>query len=389
VISVIRLAGVTVVFLACIASAQTLPFELIDNRVFVDLSLNGKGPYKFILDTGAVAAISDTVARELKLNVADGAENGGVGEKTVRTGRTRVRDLKLGDISLHDLDFSVLSLDDSPAVFGSKPVHGIIGLPMFETSIVTFDYVKHEVTLSPPEKFKAPAGAIIVPFQLRGQIPVVNGALDGIKARFAVDTGARSALLVYGPFAEQNRLREKYHATAEGITGWGIGGPVRSLLARAATFKLGSADVHDIVIRLSTQHSGATTASDIAGLIGPDILKQFTVTFDYPHSRMLLVKNSNYGHRDTWDRTGMWVSADTVNSSEWRVLEVMPDSPAAQAGIRVNDRITKLDGKPVSQLVLPDVRDSFRTRAFHSKIIVEYRRNGEPRAAELTLRDIV
>jgi hypothetical protein len=30
-----------------------LPFELIDNRVFVEVGLNGQGPFHFILDTGA------------------------------------------------------------------------------------------------------------------------------------------------------------------------------------------------------------------------------------------------------------------------------------------------------------------------------------------------
>lgn len=388
-ISAVRVAGIVLIFLAPVASAQTLPFELIDNRVFVEVFLNGHGPYKFILDTGAVAAISDAAARDLKLQVSNGGEDRGVGEKTVHTGRTEVREIKLGDLHLHDVDCGVLSLDDAPAVFGAKAVDGILGLPVFEANIITIDYVKREVTLTAPDTFKASAEAVIVPFQRRGHIPVLDGALDGVPGRFAIDTGARSALLVYAPFAERNQLREKYHATIEGITGWGIGGPVRSLLARAATFKLGSVEVRNIVIRLSTQHSGATTASDIAGLIGPDILKQFTVTFDYQHSRMLLVKNSKYGHPDTWDRTGMWISAETANATEWRVLDVMPNSPAAQAGIRVNDRITKLDDKPVSQLVLPDVRDSFRTRPIGSKIYIEYRRGNQTRTAEITLRDII
>jgi hypothetical protein len=29
-----------------------MPFELVDNRIFIDVQLNGKGPFKFILDTG-------------------------------------------------------------------------------------------------------------------------------------------------------------------------------------------------------------------------------------------------------------------------------------------------------------------------------------------------
>jgi hypothetical protein len=268
-------------------------------------------------------------------------------------------------------------------------MHGVIGLPVFEKAVVTFDYVARRVTLTAPDKYAADKNAIIIPFKLRGHIPVLDGALDGIAGRFAVDTGARSSLLVYAPFAERNKLRDKYHASVEGITGWGIGGPVRSLLARASSFALGPTEVHDIVIRLSTQRAGATTATDIGGLIGPDILKQFTVTFDYPHSRMLLVKNSNYGRRDTWDRTGMWMAAEAPNASDWRILDVLPGSPAAQTGLAVDDRVVRIDGKHVSELVLPDVRDSFRTRAAGTKVHLEVKRGTSTRTFDLTLRDIV
>jgi len=386
-----RVAAVAcaLVILATAALAQTLSFDLVDNRVFVDVFVNGKGPYKFILDTGAIATVSDAVARDLKLKVEAGEEGSGVGEKTVRSGRTHIRELKLGNVTLRDLDVGVLSLDDAPAVFGSKPVDGIIGLPIFEKAIVTFDYVKREVTLTAPDKFIALRESTLVPFQRRGHIPVVDGELDGIHARFAIDTGARSALLVYGPFANKNKLREKYHATIEGITGWGIGGPVRSLLARAQSFKLGSAEIRDIAIRLSTQRGGATTATDIGGLIGPDILKQFTVAFDYPQSRIFLVKSSNYGQHDTWYRTGMWIAADAVNASDWRILDVMPNSPAAQAGLHVDDRITEVDDKDVSQLILPNVRDTFRTRPVGTKVRIKYRRASQTHTTELTLRDLV
>jgi hypothetical protein len=33
-------------------SSFNMPFELVDNRIFIDVQLNGKGPFKFILDTG-------------------------------------------------------------------------------------------------------------------------------------------------------------------------------------------------------------------------------------------------------------------------------------------------------------------------------------------------
>ena len=54
--------------------AFTLPFKVIDNRVFVDVRLNGKGPFHFILDTGAEADLSDRAARQLGLKVKGAGE---------------------------------------------------------------------------------------------------------------------------------------------------------------------------------------------------------------------------------------------------------------------------------------------------------------------------
>jgi hypothetical protein len=68
-----------------IADSKTttkLPFELIDNRVFVEVRLNGQGPFHFILDTGTGGfSIVDDVAQKLGLQVKDAGEGGGVGEK--------------------------------------------------------------------------------------------------------------------------------------------------------------------------------------------------------------------------------------------------------------------------------------------------------------------
>jgi hypothetical protein len=51
----------TVVAVACgtgerrALTESTVPFELVDNRVFVEAKLNGQGPFHVLLDTGARA----------------------------------------------------------------------------------------------------------------------------------------------------------------------------------------------------------------------------------------------------------------------------------------------------------------------------------------------
>jgi hypothetical protein len=367
--------------------AFTLPFKVIDNRVFVDARLNGRGPFHFILDTGANADLSDRVARQLGLKVEDAGEGEGVGATTQHFGRTQLADFQLGRLQLRDVEFAVTSFADSTQVFGTKPVDGFIGLPIFERMTVKQDYGHRLLTFIRSDRFSYQGSGTILLFERPRQIPVVEARLDGIAGKFGVDTGARSALLLFGPFCEQNRLVEKYGAKLEGVTGWGIGGPVRSLLARASKLTLGETGVRDPVIRLSVQKAGLTASSGIAGLIGPDVLSQFDVTFDYLRSRMILEKNRDYGRRDSYDRAGLWMGQQS--NSRFFAVDVIAGGPADEAGVRPGDSILAIDGRSTENLVLPDVRESMRRRSPGDKVSLLLETRGQQRTAIVTLRDLI
>jgi len=365
-------------------STFRMPFRLVDNRVFVDVTLNGEGPFHFILDTGADGVVSDHVAQRLGLKVADAGEDQGVGAAKQRFGATRVARLRVGALELTDLPMAVTSLD-TPDVFGRQAVDGVIGSEVFERRVVTQDYVHRTLTFRAPTQFRAPPRAIVLPITRPQQIPVVHASLDGIAGDFGVDTGARSALLLYGPFCADHRLAEKYHATLEGVTGWGIGGPVRSLLARAQVLDLGGVSVHGPIVRLSTQKAGATTSSAMAGLIGPDVLGQFDVTFDYARMRILLVQNAAYGRADAYDRAGVWMGQE---GDRFRAVDVIPGGPADAAGLHAGDTILAIDGVSTRRLDLPAVRERMRRRAVGTRVTLRVASHGVERDVVLTLRDL-
>jgi len=368
-------------------TSTTLAFELIDNRVFVEVRLNGQGPFHFILDTGASGyALIDTAVRKLGLEMENAGEDGGVGEKTVQVSRCHLAQLQLGAWQLDDLEAEVFPANDTTNVFGTKPVDGIIGLEVFDHFVVKQDYVQKVLTFTLPDKFNYHGAGVIVPFDLPRQIPVVDAELDGIRGKFGVDTGARSSLLLYTPFVEQNHLREKYSAHLEGVTGWGIGGPVRSLLARAKELKIGTIVVRDPVIRLSTQKQGLTTSSAMAGLIGPDVLSQFDVTFDYSRSRIIFEKNSQYGRRDSYDRAGLWMGQ---SGEHFVAIDVIAGGPAAAAGVQQGDIILAIDGTDTSKLILPDVREKIRREPVGNEMTLLLDSSGKHHSVVLKLRDLV
>ena len=364
-----------------------LAFELIDNRVFVEVQLNGRGPFHFILDTGnSDFAIVDDVAQRLGLQVKDAGQENGVGEKKVRTGQTQIAKVQLGDLEFDDIEATVLPDVGSGNVFGKEPVDGIVGLDLFQQVVVKHDYIHMVLTFTRPDKFNYRGSGVIVHFDRPRQIPVVDAELDGVRGKFGIDTGARSSLLAYAPFVDQNHLEEKYDAKLEGVTGWGIGGPVRSLLARAKELRIGEVVVHDLVIRLSTQKTGLTTSSAMAGLIGPDVLSQFDLTVDYSRNRLIFEKNKRYGRRDSYDRAGMWMGQD---GEHFTVVDVIAGGPADEAGIKRGESILAIDGVSTDKLILPEVRDKIRRDPVGKRITLLLESNGKRQTAVVTLRDLV
>src|SRR5262245_35878746 len=114
--------GLFLSFLLTDAKPAEVPFELLKTRhIVVQVKLNGKGPYRFLFDTGAPLTVAgQQAAREWELTAALG------------TSRTQVRSLELGDLKAENIPVVIV---DHPAVTAlsrvAGPIHGIIGFPFF------------------------------------------------------------------------------------------------------------------------------------------------------------------------------------------------------------------------------------------------------------------
>lgn len=364
-----------------------LPFELSDNRIIVTAIVDGGKTARLLLDSGAdQGALTQEAARRFGLHASGNQDQTGTGDRAVRWAETQVQELRLGSAVFHDVRMGVFSGEDFANVFGSRSPDGILGKPIFERYVIAIDYQRRMLRFIPPELYVAPSDAVVVPFQLPNQIPVVEAQLDGVSGHFGIDTGARSALLLYRPFAEEHSLRQKYNARVEGVTGWGLGGPIRSLLVRAHRLRFGNFDVQNPVIRLSLQTGGATTSSSMAGLIGPDILSRFQITFDYSHHRLLLIKSRDFDRADSYDRAGLWMGWD---GKQFTAIDVISGGPADAAGIRNGDRLLAIDGVSTASLILPDVREAMRRKAPGSHVMIRVEHDGSQRNVDVCLHDLV
>ncbi|HEV8371471.1 MAG TPA: aspartyl protease family protein [Pyrinomonadaceae bacterium] len=374
-----------------IADSKTsfsIPFELVDNRIFINVKLNGKGPFRFILDSGGYAQISLELAREVNLPLGKEGQGVGAGQNVMVARETKIAEMQIGALYLTNLNLGAYSYADARHVFGSKRFHGVIGLPVFQHLVVKVDYERQRLAFKVPSHFRYDGAGVVVPFELDRYAPIVTGAIDGIPARLTVDTGSRSSLLLRNPFIESHNLRTKYVPQVEAITGWGGGGSIRSQVTRTKLLRLGAVEFHNVVTFFSLQRAGLlATADDNAGLVGGSILKRFNITFDYSRKQLIFEKN-HYHKPDTFDRAGMWLS-QSADGKSFEIFDVVAGGPAANAGLKVGEKILVIDGRRIEQLVLPTVRERLKSLPPNHRLRLLVRSGDNQRQVVVVLKELV
>ena len=366
-------------------TSTTVPFDLINNHIYIGVKLNGKGPYHVLCDTGGANIVTPELAKELGLASQGALEGRGVGEKSEDVGLTKVESVEIGDATISNQVFAVYPLGGFSDVEG-VPQFGLVGYEVFKRFVARVDYDKGLLTLWLPAAFTYHGNGTVVPFAFNEHIPQVEGSIDGFPGKFDIDTGARDSVTILAPFAEKNHLKEHFGTAVPAVTGWGVGGAARGLVARAKLLRLGGVEVSSPVVDLSQQKKGAFTDPYVAGNVGAGVLKRFSVTFDYSRQRIIFEPNPNATRADTYDRAGMWINRA---SHGLEVLDVVAGGPAAGAGIKVGDRILAINGEPADTLALPAVRERFRNEPAGTAVTLTVLTNGTPREVKLVLRDLI
>jgi hypothetical protein len=363
----------------------TVPFKLINNHMYVEVKLNGQGPFELLFDTGGSNVITPTLAAQLGLKPQGAFQGSGAGEKSQDVGLVKVAREDIGGAHLDNQVFAVIALESFGTVEG-KHISGIFGYEVFKRLIVTTDYENNQIMLRDPSGWSYAGSGARVPFKLKEVIPVVQGEIDGIPGAFQLDTGSRVSLSLLRPFVEKNKLVERYNAKLLGVEGWGVGGASRAWFVRAHKLNFGGVTVDEPVVGLGQQKSGGLTDIYTAGNVGAGVLKRFNITWDYPHNQIFFEKNKNYSAPDVFDRVGLWAN---LSDAGFEIVDVIPGSPAAEAGLKVGDTVFAVDGmKAGSQISLPDFRLLLRGTpgTTHKLDVLRARQTLHPM---ITLRDLI
>jgi S1-C subfamily serine protease len=92
--------------------------------------------------------------------------------------------------------------------------------------------------------------------------------------------------------------------------------------------------------------AGSFAARGIAGNFGARILSHFTIVFDYHAQTVTFTPNATVGQPLERDRSGWSLTQNHADAFD--VLDVVPQGPAATAGVATGDRIVAFNGTPIS-----------------------------------------
>ena len=251
------------------------------------LTINGAGPYPFMLDTGGSIAISidHELAEEIGIELlAKATIHGVTGKETSH--QAVLKEVRLGDIVCEQVFAHVF---DVPDAIGA----GIIGTGVFERGRMTMDFANAEITVGPTSSTVAPGAELDLRIIADSKLmPIIEA--HGRTVTALLDSGADglflSPSLMRDLFPDHNLIEAKTDQFGGGAVGVGAGstpsiviGPGVDITLPGKTYKAASGVAIDTLDDTLSPMLGVQT--DV--LIGMSALNDSrSATIDFPAGRM-------------------------------------------------------------------------------------------------------
>jgi hypothetical protein len=159
-------------------------------RIWAPVLIDGKGPYRLVLDTGANrSAITARTAQTLGIPPAEGGGTrvtGFTGSAMVPT--IHVERLEVGDLLIGPSELPVLA-----DVFGGA--QGVLGIEGLQNKRIYADFTRDRLEISRSHGERARRDFTVVPLRLiKGGLLVAEVHVGSVRAKAIVDTGAQGTI---------------------------------------------------------------------------------------------------------------------------------------------------------------------------------------------------
>ena len=351
-------------------NAAQIPAVFLRNLIFMPVRLNGGKPTLYELDSAAEKCAVDR-------NVA--------GDSTGNALRYAV--LALPGVALPFVTLPVVSRADFAQQVG-QPYQGTLGRDFFDRVVVEVDYHRQTVQLYDPSAFAYTGQGKSFPLTFSGPVPLIHAKFDvpghrTESAEFAVDTALDSGVIFYPGYTDSQRISAA-HFKSEPASYPEVDGGAKIFLGRLKAFQIGPYQLEDIVGVFTQQKTQAGADKNIAGAIGANFLRRFTVIYDFPHHQVILEPNVDLNHDTDEDMSGLSIIAKGPNLKVFEITAVQPGTPGARAGIVPGDVIAGIGDEAAADLTLPALRDLFRQVGYQYKVLID--RKGQTITVSMQMR---
>jgi predicted aspartyl protease len=219
-----------------------LPFRTIEGRIYVDVTVNGRGPFVFALDTGASGTGRADATLVAALGLPPDGESqtsDGVASATVDT--VRIASLALGGLVRQDV--SVIARDYRSRVSEAAAFSGILGRAFFADGLLAIDFPAQRLRFFASHELSADQPGAL-PYLRAFRVPVTLGT---VTTHGNIDTGADVTLAMPPALYEQLQAGSLEPAGNASLTNTRLATSAGRL---AGPVRVGGAVLSDVPVRV-------------------------------------------------------------------------------------------------------------------------------------------
>jgi hypothetical protein len=341
-------------------SALGIPFQLSSNFVLVQLRVNNSRPLWFLLSTASTSVIDTRIAKELGLPVR-GQEKSPATENSIGGALIPAVSLALPGVTTFNQAVAVLPLEFLSSIIG-QPIAGLIGYDFINQFVVEVDYATRKMNVYAPATYRYSGSGDVLPIKFIDKRPfiAVKITMDGreaVEGTVELETASSGVLVVNRSFAQAHQLLKSVKGFRLGNVGGAGGSMSRTLQGRVTNIQVGRFMINNPLVTFS-QAEGAQADGD--GQLGGEVLRRFRLVLDYARQRIILEPNQLLPEPVEEDMSGFELVAEGEGLKTLTINEVLANSPAAEAGLQEEDELTAINGRPVTEFSLEQIRQMFK-----------------------------
>jgi hypothetical protein len=254
--------------------------DKVETRMTVDVKVNDRGPYKFVVDSGAdTSVVGLKIARDLQLPLGTPAVLNNMTDRNI-VDRVKLASLSLGPSTIRDLQVPALREQDLGG-------HGLIGIDALVRQRLMMDFDERVIKVEDARKpYKAGPDEIVVIGKLqRGQLILTQVRAGRVPLDAVIDTGSE---ITIGNIKLRDQLMKSRRNKVWTVAATGVTGKTIDLqLGRIKELKVGTITLRDVPIAFADLPPFEVfgMADQPALLLGTDLLELFRrVSLDF-HAR--------------------------------------------------------------------------------------------------------